>query len=243
MPPAEAVSIAAALGHGLGALHRVGYLHGDVKPSNIGFTSQLAEAARPRSGSPAKDGTAGGTLRYMSPEMLAGRSAEETDDTWSLCVVLHEMVAGRHPFMDGDADVVMEGIRPPADCPRRQAGVGFRAVVGGAGVHRIDALGTAIGASGNGAGVHRHSSRVAGMKPLIGDIGVDPGIQAAQDRPSADEQQSHAPSAPPRASRRLLHVQRSGDVGSPRVTGSTSASSAPRMAEGLGFEPRRRSRA
>ena len=125
MPPAEAVSIAAALGHGLGALHRVGYLHGDVKPSNIGFTSQLAEAARPRSGSPAKDGTAGGTLRYMSPEMLAGRSAEETDDTWSLCVVLHEMVAGRHPFMDGDADVVMEGIRHRRIVPDARPESGF----------------------------------------------------------------------------------------------------------------------
>ena len=38
-PAAEAVSMAAVLGDALGALHRAGYLHGDVKPSNIGFTS------------------------------------------------------------------------------------------------------------------------------------------------------------------------------------------------------------
>ncbi len=113
VPPDEAVSIAAALGDGLGALHRVGYLHGDVKPSNIGFTSsgspKLLDFGLARQ---AKDGdTAGGTLRYMSPEVLAGRAAEEADDIWSLCVVLHEMVAGRHPFMDGDVDVAMDRIR------------------------------------------------------------------------------------------------------------------------------------
>ena len=111
VPPDEAVSIAAALGDGLTALHRVGYLHGDVKPSNIGFTSssspKLLDFGLARQ---AKDGTAGGTLRYMSPEVLTGDPAEEADDIWSLCAVLHEMVAGRHPFMDGDADAVVDRI-------------------------------------------------------------------------------------------------------------------------------------
>ena len=37
----------------------------------------------------------------MSPEALVGRPAEEADDVLSLCVVLNEMVSGRHPFADG----------------------------------------------------------------------------------------------------------------------------------------------
>ncbi len=103
VPAAEAVAMAAVLGAALAALHRAGYLHGDVKPSNIGFTSEgspkLLDFGLAREVN--DTATLGGTLRYMSPEMIAGRPAEEADDVWSLCVVLHEMVSGRHPFADG----------------------------------------------------------------------------------------------------------------------------------------------
>ena len=51
----------------------------------------------------------GGTLPYLSPEVLAGRPAEEADDVWSLCVVLDEMVSGRHPFTGGDLEQVRQG--------------------------------------------------------------------------------------------------------------------------------------
>ena len=103
VPATEAVSITMALGDALAALHRAGYLHGDVKPSNIGFTSEgspkLLDFGLARE---TKDtDTRGGTLRYMSPEVLAGRPAGEADDVWSLCVVLHETVSGRHPFAGG----------------------------------------------------------------------------------------------------------------------------------------------
>ena len=100
---AEAVAIAAVLEDAFASLRRAGYLHGNVKPSNIGFTSEgspklfdfgLAREANDTA-------TLGGTLRYMSPEALVGRPAEEADDVWSLCVVLNEMVSGRHPFADG----------------------------------------------------------------------------------------------------------------------------------------------
>ena len=53
----------------------------------------------------------GGTLPYLSPEVLAGRPAEEADDVWSLCVVLDEMVSGRHPFAGGALEEVQSRIR------------------------------------------------------------------------------------------------------------------------------------
>ena len=42
------------------------------------------------------------TVRYLSPEVLSSQPAEEADDVWSLCVVLHEMVSGEHPFAGAD---------------------------------------------------------------------------------------------------------------------------------------------
>ena len=53
----------------------------------------------------------GGTLPYLSPEVLAGRPAEEADDVWSLCVVLYEMVSGWHPFAGGALEEVQSRIR------------------------------------------------------------------------------------------------------------------------------------
>ena len=53
----------------------------------------------------------GGTLPYLSPEVLTGRPAEAADDVWSLCVVLYEMVAGRQPFAGGTLEEVQRRIR------------------------------------------------------------------------------------------------------------------------------------
>jgi len=53
----------------------------------------------------------GGTLRYLSPEVLTGRPADEADEVWSLCVVLCEMVSGAHPFTGEGIDEVVNQIR------------------------------------------------------------------------------------------------------------------------------------
>ena len=100
IPAPQSVAVTVHLAEALAALHRAGYLHGDVKPSNIGFTAdglpKLLDfgLARPAGNA----AVAGGTLRYLSPEVLSGRPAEAADDVWSLCVVLYEMVSGDHPF-------------------------------------------------------------------------------------------------------------------------------------------------
>ena len=103
LPAPRALSVTTLLADALAALHEAGYLHGDVKPSNIGFTSngspKLLDFGLARETNDAD--TQGGTLRYLSPEVLSGLPAEEADDVWSLCVVLHEMVAGEHPFAGG----------------------------------------------------------------------------------------------------------------------------------------------
>ena len=113
LPGPEAVPVAVSLAEALAALHEAGYLHGDVKPSNIGFTvnglPKLLDFGLARG--PRDVRITGGTLRYLSPEVLAGHPAAEADDVWSLCVVLYEMVVGEHPFAGDGADEVAERIR------------------------------------------------------------------------------------------------------------------------------------
>ena len=111
--PAQAVSVVARLAEALAALHEKGFLHGDVKPSNIGFTAEGSPKLLDFGLAHAVDDAAmvGGTLPYLSPEVLAGRPAEEADDVWSLCVVLYEMASGRHPFAGGALEAVRRRIR------------------------------------------------------------------------------------------------------------------------------------
>ena len=113
LPAQRAVSVVAALADALAALHEAGYLHGDVKPSNIGFTPKGAPKLLDFGLARETDDTAGGggTLRYLSPDVLSGHPADEADDVWSLCVVLYEMVSGGHPFAGGGTGEVADRIR------------------------------------------------------------------------------------------------------------------------------------
>ena len=121
----EAVGVAVTVAEALAVLHDAGYLHGDIKPSNIGFASDgaaklldfgLAHLTDDR------NQPAGGTVLYTSPELLAGAAAGAADDIWALCVVLYEIVGGRHPFLGGDRNAVIDRIRRQRIQPAAQPG-------------------------------------------------------------------------------------------------------------------------
>ena len=112
----EALELSLILANTLDRVHSSGFLHRDVKPSNIGFTEEdtpklldfgLVHIAQHDlviwTGDPALNGAEtesglSGTPLYMSPEALAGQRSDPTFDLWSLGVVAFEAIAGRHPF-------------------------------------------------------------------------------------------------------------------------------------------------
>ncbi|HUM00873.1 MAG TPA: protein kinase [Thermoanaerobaculia bacterium] len=130
---AEAVPIALQIADALAEAHRAGILHRDVKSGNVMLTSRgqvkvldfgLAKRLGPEAGSgdsaPAaltREGTALGTLSYMSPEQLLGKAVDRRTDLFSFGVVLFEMVTGRLPFEGSTPIAVSDSIlhAPPRD--------------------------------------------------------------------------------------------------------------------------------
>jgi serine/threonine-protein kinase len=108
----------------LAALHRAGWMHGDVKPGNMMISPSghvtlldLNFARRNEESGAAVDRCILGTFYYIAPELLT--SAIRSDirsDIYSLGVVFYEMLAGRRPFEAEDmSDLASQHLRstPP----------------------------------------------------------------------------------------------------------------------------------
>jgi CheY-like chemotaxis protein/HPt (histidine-containing phosphotransfer) domain-containing protein len=103
MPPQLAVSIAVHVGRGLGALHRLGMVHRDVKPENIFVsvdgTPKLGDfgiVLDPENRN-TREGTVLGTPAYMAPvQLLGGRSAvDAAADVYGLASSLYTFLTDR----------------------------------------------------------------------------------------------------------------------------------------------------
>jgi serine/threonine-protein kinase len=88
------------------ALGSAGWIHGDIKPSNIFVSPQghvtlldLGFSRRDDEADAANDRCLMGTGYYIAPECLAtAPHCDVRSDIYSLGVVLYELLAGRRPF-------------------------------------------------------------------------------------------------------------------------------------------------
>ena len=129
-----AVWIARQTAEALAALHRRGFVHGDVKPENIRLVDDgtavlidLGFAHRPgENTSLLKQGYVLGSPSYMAPE-LCGFEDEggAGSDLFSLGVTLFEMLTGHLPYPPGTVAQTLRRHRcdPPADLARQAVAV------------------------------------------------------------------------------------------------------------------------
>jgi serine/threonine protein kinase len=123
---ASALWIARQTAEALAALHRAGFLHGDVKPDNIRLIDDgtallldLGFAHRPGENVHLlKQGYVLGTVNYLAPE-LCGKDLEDNlpSDLFSFGVMLFEMLTGRFPYAAGTLKQTFRRhcFDPPAD--------------------------------------------------------------------------------------------------------------------------------
>ena len=119
--PYRAATIIRQAGSALQAAHHLGIVHRDLKPDNIMVTRTrdgsdvvkvvdfgIAKAISGDEGQKVtRTGLVVGTPEYMSPEQLSGDKLDGRSDTYSLALVLFQMLTGKLPFEADNAQEIM----------------------------------------------------------------------------------------------------------------------------------------
>jgi Tol biopolymer transport system component len=125
IPVRKAIDYAIQVAKGLAAAHEKGIVHRDLKPENLFLTRdgrvkildfglaklkpETVESGQTdlQTMSGTQPGVVLGTMGYMSPEQVRGRSADRRSDLFSFGAILYEMLAGQKAFRgDTAADTI-----------------------------------------------------------------------------------------------------------------------------------------
>jgi eukaryotic-like serine/threonine-protein kinase len=118
---AEVAWLGVALCEALGAAHRRGIIHRDMKPSNVFvardeqgrevvklFDFGVARIPTETNNKLTQDGALLGTPEYMAPEQLLARDVDGRTDLWALGVTLYECLVGVVPFEGNFGEVLLK---------------------------------------------------------------------------------------------------------------------------------------
>ena len=116
MPQRKVIDYGVQVARALGAAHDKGIVHRDLKPENLfvtkdgrvkildfGLAKLTQRVSEPDSNAPTitsltEPGAIMGTVGYMSPEQVSGKTADHRADIFALGAVLYEMVTGKRAF-------------------------------------------------------------------------------------------------------------------------------------------------
>lgn len=109
IPIDQAVNYTIQVCSAVGAAHRAGIVHGDLKPGNILITpNKQAKVtdfglARALGDSAMDEGeVVWGTPAYFAPEQASGSRVLPATDVYAIGIILYEMITGRVPFVGVD---------------------------------------------------------------------------------------------------------------------------------------------
>jgi serine/threonine protein kinase len=130
LPQRKAIDYALQIVHGLAAAHEKGIVHRDLKPDNLFITNDgrvkildfglakltgagdttLSQTSIPTRRVDTDPGKVMGTVGYMSPEQVKGRTVDHRSDIFSFGAILYEMLSGRRAFRGESAAETMSAI-------------------------------------------------------------------------------------------------------------------------------------
>jgi Tol biopolymer transport system component len=128
LPVRKAIDYGVQIAHGLAAAHDKGIVHRDLKPENLFVTkdgrikildfglAKLMQSRADRDGSEPTQthgtdpGVVMGTVGYMAPEQVRGKTVDHRADIFAFGAILYEMLAGKRAFQRSTSADTMSAI-------------------------------------------------------------------------------------------------------------------------------------